>query len=151
MSNAIIFDTESARFGLPLLFSGQTQKEVYVNEAHAIMDALLHCAIEGVASSAPAGPVDGMNWLIGDNAIGEWEGKSGSLACRQAGGWIYIAPRDGLQILNRATGQICRYFGGWQFPARMNAPTGGGVIDAEARDAIGQLILALQALGFAQT
>jgi len=147
MSNPITFDTASPRFGLPLLFAGQSQKEVYVNEAHAITDALLHCAVEGVAVTPPASPVDGTNWLIGDGASGEWSGKSGALACRQAGGWIYILPRDGMQALDRSTGQLRRYAGGWKAAAAVMAASGGSVVDAEARGAIAQVIAALKTVG----
>lgn len=147
MSTPITFDTASPRYGLPLLFAGQSQKEVYVNEAHAIADALLHCAIEGTAMTPPTNPVDGTNWLIGNNPTGDWAGNSGALACRQAGGWIYVPPKDGLQVLDRSSGQIHRYFGGWSSAAQVTAPSAGTVVDVEARSAIAQLITALQATG----
>lgn len=147
MSTPVTFDTASPRYGLPLLFTAQSQKEVYVNEAHAIADALLHCAIEGIATAAPTSPVEGTNWLIADGASGDWAGRSGSLACYQAGGWIYVLPRDGLQVLNRATGQMHRYFGGWHCASAITAPNAGSVIDTQARAAITQIMAALQAAG----
>jgi hypothetical protein len=147
MSDPITFDTVSPRFALPLLFSGQSQKEIYVNEAHAITDALLHCAIEGVAATPPTSPNDGENWLIAAGSSGEWAGKSDSIACRQAGGWIYVAPKDGLTILNRSNGQRTRYFGGWQTSSNVATPIGGTTVDNEARSAINQILSAMRTYG----
>ena len=147
MSTPVTFDTASPRFGLPLLFSGQSQKEVYVNEAHGIVDALLHCAIEDVSDLPPEIPVDGRNWLIGSNPTGEWEGKNGCLACRQAGGWIYIMPKNGLEVFNVKTEQMYFYFDGWRCASQIHEPIGGNIIDVEARFVISQLISALKSLG----
>ena len=151
MSDPISFDTLSPRFGLPLLFSGQAQKEVYVNEAHALIDALLHCAVESVATAPPAIPADGSNWLIGAAAIGDWSGKSNSIACRQDGNWIYVSPRDGMIVLNRATGQQLRYVGTWTAAANVPPPSSGNVVDVEARAAIISILTALEAFGILAT
>jgi hypothetical protein len=59
MTDPVTFDSASPRFGLPLLFAGQSQKEVYVNEAHILVDALLHCA----GSWAQHHPAFGADWL----------------------------------------------------------------------------------------
>ena len=147
MSDPISFDSTSPRFGLPLLFAGQAQKEVFVNEAHALADALLHCAIEGIATAPPASPVEGTNWLVAAAATGDWAGKVGLLAPRQGGNWIFVSPRDGMRLMNRATGQDMRFAGTWQNPAAPASPAGGTVIDDGARTAIAGLITALRAAG----
>jgi hypothetical protein len=143
MSDPIVFTSASPRFGLPLLFAGQAQKEVFVNEAHALTDALLHPAIEGQADDPPSAPAEGETWLVGALPIGAWADHAGELASYQAGGWIFAAPRDGLRLLDRATGQDIRYRGGWQRPATPAEPTGGATVDAEARTAIAALVAAL--------
>ena len=151
MSDPLLFDTASPRFGLPLLFAGQAQKEVFVNEAHALADALLHCAIEGEASAPPSVPVEGTSWLIASGATGAWAGKSGMLACRQAGNWLFVAPRDGLLVLDRSSGQTLRYRGSWIVPEIPLEPTGGSTVDSEARTAISQLFAALRVAGIFPT
>ncbi len=147
MPSPIQFDSTSPRFGLPLLFAGQSQKEVFVNEAHALADALIHCAIEGEASAPPAAPVDGTSWLIGASPSGDWAGQSGKIACRQAGNWLFVSPRDGMRILNKASGQDIRFLANWRIPARPALPTGGTIIDVQARSALSGLVDSLVLAG----
>ena len=147
MSDPVSFTSVTPRHGLPLLFSGQSAKEFSVNEAHARADALLHPAIEGEASTPPASPDEGECWLVGAAATEAWDGEDGKLACFAAGNWLFVAPRDGLCVLDRATGQIVRYADGWQVAEPPAAPTGGSTTDAEARAAIVGLIDALRTAG----
>lgn len=152
MSDPFLFDTASPRFGLPLLFAGQAQKEMFVNEAHALADALLHCAIEGTATTPPTAPVEGENWLVDISATGAWTGQDGKIACRQSGNWLFVPPVDGMRLLDRATGQERRFFGTWLAPATPAAPAGGTTVDAEARACLEALIETLREAGvFAQT
>lgn len=147
MPDPISYTSASPRYALPLLFSGQTQKEFYVNEAHALTDALLHPAIEGEAEDPPADPAEGECWLVGGVPTGEWASHAGDLASFQAGAWIFATPRDGMRLFDRSTGQDIRYSEGWQRAAAIVAPVGGGTVDAEARAAIAGLIAALIAGG----
>jgi hypothetical protein len=147
MSDPIAFASLSPRFGLPLLYAGQAQKELHVNEAHALIDALLHCAIEGMAVAPPANPAEGTCWLIAPNPTGAWIGKSGKLACWQSGNWLYTAPRDGMRLLDRSTGQDRRFVGTWRIPVRPTLPSSGTMVDAEARAAIAAILTCLESGG----
>ena len=133
---------------LPTTIAGQAQKEFFVNEAHALTDALLHPAVEGEADAPPASPGAGECWLVGATPNGAWADHAGELASYQGGDWIFAAPRDGLRMLDRSTGQEVRYRGGWVRPATPAQPAGGATVDTEARAAIVGLIAALVAGGF---
>lgn len=147
MSDPFLFDITSPRLGLPLLFAGQAQKEAFVNEALAITDALLHCAIEGEASTPPSTPAEGEAWLVAASATGAWEGHDGAIACRQGGNWLFVTPVDGMRVLDRTTGQEGRFHAGWHWPVTPASPSGGATIDAEARLAIAAIIAALRTAG----
>lgn len=147
MSEPSIFPATSPRFGLPLLFTGQAQKESFVNEAHALTDALMHCAIEGEAETPPDAPVEGTAWLVGSGATGAWLGHDGAIACRQSGNWLYVSPKDGMRVLDRSTGQSRTFFGSWKIATAPQEPTGGSIVDSEARAALLELIGALRVAG----
>ena len=143
MTDPITFTSATPRYALPLLFSGQAAKEFYVNEAHALTDALLHAACEGEAAGPPTTPAEGETWLIASDATGEWAGEDGKLASRQSGNWLLTAPRDGMRLFDKSTCQLLLYRGGWQRPVAPTVADGGDVVDAEARAAIADLITAL--------
>lgn len=147
MTDPITFESATPRFGLPLLFVGQAQKETHVNEAHVIADAIMHCAIAGEASAPPISAVDGECWLVGSGASGVWTNQSGKIACHHAGNWLFITPPAGMRVFNRASGQDLRYDGIWRFPEAPSLPSGGSTVDAEARSAISALIARLRDAG----
>lgn len=147
MPDPITYASTTPRLGIPLLFSGQVQKEFYINEGHALIDALLHAACEGEAVSPPATPADGETWIVANGADGSWTGEDGKLANWQSGTWLFIAPSDGMRIYDRSTGQLLLHSGGWQRPAAPADPSGGTTVDSEARAAISGLISALIAGG----
>ena len=131
----------------PERVAGQAQKEFYVNEAHALADALLHAACEGEAAAPPADPAEGETWLVASGATGDWEGEDGKLAAFQSGTWLFVQPNDGMRLFDRATGQVLLYRSGWQRPLAPAEPDGGTTVDAEARTAIAGLIAALVEAG----
>lgn len=125
----------------------QAQKEIFVNEAHARIDGLLHIVVEGNILAPPADAVDGQCWIIGAGASGEFQGKADQLAFRQLGQWFFAPPRIGMRAYNRSAGQSCHYDSGWTKAEVVTGPAGGSVIDVEARASISGIMQALQASG----
>nr|WP_161593707.1 DUF2793 domain-containing protein [Parerythrobacter lutipelagi] len=147
MSEPIQFTDTSARFGLPFLRAGQSQKEFFVNEAFTLSDFLHHTSILGVLQSPPATPTDGDVWLIENGATAEWTGQDGKLAGWFGNVWHYIAPSAGMRVFDQAAGQFALFSADWQYAARPAAVVDGPVIDAELRAAFNELIEALGTAG----
>ena len=147
MSNPIPFLSTTPRFALPLLFVGQAQKEVTVNEAIAVADLLLHTAVEAELDQPPAAPVAGQVWLVGPQPSGSWAGCAGSLAGWSEGGWRMIPPRAGMRIFDRSRNSFRVFVDGWRSPSAPSLPTGGSLVDVEARKALADVFSALSAAG----
>lgn len=127
---------ETSRHRLPLLAVSQAQKEITHNEALAIIDVLLHTAIEGILATVPAvADADmGKCWLVGASPTGIWNGKAGFIAAYVGGSWRYIAPQDGMRIWNRASAShLFRIDGQWLDGPSIPNPSAGTVVDVEAR------------------
>lgn len=136
MTEPIAFDAQSARHALPLLVAGQAQKEFFVNEAFARIDALLHPAIEGEATEPPAAPQPGECWLVAAPATGPWAQHEEELASWDGTQWTFCTPHEGMMLFDRAAGARIVFRTGWQRITRPAAPAGGAVVDSEARAAI---------------
>lgn len=147
MTEPIAFDARSARHALPLLVAGQAQKEFFVNEAFARIDALLHPAIEGEATEPPGSPAPGECWLVAAPASGAWALREDELASWDGTQWTFCAPCEGMLLFDRSTGARIVFRGGWQRISRPAAPAGGAVVDAEARAAIAAVSDMLATLG----
>ena len=140
---------QTARFALPLLATAQAQKEVTHNEALALLDALVHAAIEdGPVATLPTSPVAGQCWIVGSGASGAWAGQGDKLAIWTEGGWRFAPPRSGMRLFRLSDGAWLRFHAGaWALPEAVATPAGGVTIDSEARSAIAALILLLEAQG----
>ena len=142
------------RLGLMTVIPGQAQKEISVNEGLHLLDAIVSGAVEEPArTDPPATPIVGTSYIIGNQATGEWSGHEGALAAFTPGGWRYVAPTDGLTVLEKTTGSTLRYrSGAWEqvLGARQAAipdVTGGTTIDVESRVTIAAILNALRAHG----
>jgi hypothetical protein len=158
----------SARFHLPLIQPGQAQKEVFHNEALALIDAALHAAVEeGPLADPPSVPAEGTCWLVAADATGAWSGQDGHIAAWTSGGWRFVAPPAGMHVWDKAAGVSRRWSGsGWNGGEMAVAaieiagqqvvgvrqpdvpsPSGGTIIDIEARAAIDAITVALKSHG----
>jgi uncharacterized protein DUF2793 len=156
------------RFALPFILPGQAQKELFHNEALARIDAALHPAVEGPPESEPpAGPAPGECWIVAPGATGDWAGRDTMLASWTEGGWRFVAPSPGMSAWNKATnlpllwdgdqwreGELrcaALLVGGVQVVGERQpgvpSPSGGTIIDGEARAAINALTAALMSHG----
>ena len=158
----------TSRLALPFIVPGQAQKEFYHNEALARIDVALHASVEGAAlASAPENPTEGQCWIVGSGATGAWSGEEGSIAGWTAGGWRFIYPVAGMSVWNKSAGYRISWLGsewsggeiraaeiriagkkvvGERQPA-VASPSGGTVIDAEARAVIVALTATLKSHG----
>jgi hypothetical protein len=156
------------RFALPFILPGQAQKEAFHNEALLRIDAMLSPSAEGPPrSEPPANPDEGECWIVAEGASGAWAGKAHSLACWTGAGWRHLPPRPGTTVWNKADAVPLQWNGsGWSTGAiacggvlvggqqvvgerqpAVASPSGGTIIDAEARSALNALIATLMSHG----
>ena len=149
MSDPIAFPAATPALGLPLLIAGQAQKEFFVNEAFCLLDAL-HA--RAVTASQPAPPAAGAGaeggcYRVTAPATGAWAGQEDALAVLIGGAWRFIAPAEGLLVFDRAADRMMIFRSQWQPAALVPLPSGGTVVDTEARAAVAALVAALQTVG----
>lgn len=156
------------RLQLPLLSTGQAQKEATVNEALETLDVITAGAVEeGPRNDPPATPEIGSTYIVGSSPTSEWTGKTQFLAAFTGGGWRLLPPMSGMTVYVKADDQWANYragiwevgtirgttvvIGGKQVVGRQVAaiadPAAGSIIDAEARATIGQMLDAMRQHG----
>jgi hypothetical protein len=146
----------TARIGLPLLVAGQGQKEITHNEALILLDAVIGCIVESRNLEVPPdSPGMGMCWLVPSDATGDWAGKAGRIAVSTAGGWRFLLPfegatlfvRDGRERLRRLDDAWITDTGSGAPREAIPNPTGGSVVDSEARATVAAILDRLRELG----
>lgn len=147
MAQAISFPSTTANMALPLLFSGQAQKEFILNQSFAVLDALMAASVEAAHSAPPQAPEDGQCYLVAENATGAWAGHEDQIAARIGASWHFVTPIEGMEVFDRSSGQRAVFKSQWQFAAAPADPQGGATVDAEARAALTAIISALKSFG----
>lgn len=147
MSDPIAFPSATRAIGLPLLMAGQAQKEFFVNQSLCVLDAVFARAVLASLPAPPASPAEGDSYRITAPAAQAWAGFEHHLAILIGGDWHFVAPQEGLQIFDRAEGHTLVFRSDWQRADAPPAPSGGGIVDVQARAAIEALIQSLQTIG----
>ena len=156
------------RFALPFILPGQAQKELFHNEALALLDLALHPVVEGPPiGEPPGGPEAGRCWIVAAAAGGDWTGRDNMLAMWSESGWRFLAPVPGTIAWNQSASLPLLWDGSqWREGALLCAglvvngvqvvgprqasvpsPSGGTIIDEEARAAINAITAALMSHG----
>ncbi len=147
MPDPLIFPSTTENLRLPLLIAGQAQKEFFVNQALGILDALQRSAVAASQASPPAQAAEGDCYRVTAPALSDWAGCEDHVAVRIGDAWHLVPPRDGMRLYDTAADEQLLYRGGWQNAQTPALPAGGTVVDAEARTALEQLVIALQNVG----
>ena len=161
-------DDRSARLALPLLQPSQAQKEMFHNEALALLDIAVQPVARSVGEAAPPStPQVGQCWIVGSAPTGEWAGHALALAGFTAGGWRFVSPFQGFAVWSIADGCLATFEGSaWSIgkvagsalviggvrvvgaqASAIPEPIGGGLVDAEARSTVAAILAALRTHG----
>lgn len=164
-------DLATPRLALPLLSAGQAQKEMFHNEALLRLDLALHGIVAGVGIEIPpSAPVPGGCWILGAEPVGDWSGHAHEVAGWTGSGWRFLAPFEGMRF-QRSDGVGDTVFtdGAWRQGAAhgpliinnvqivggqlapITEPSGGSVVDVEARFTILAVLVALREHGLIAT
>lgn len=159
--------TNSPRFGLPFILPGQTQKELFHNEALQKLELIVQPVITALSrNDPPAQPSKGQSFIVGTEPTGAWQTYANHVAGWTEGGWIFVRPFTGLQVMLE-NGETARFEGErWRVgvehlrEVRVNGtkvlgaqcpniplPAGGATADVQARAALVAIITALQQHG----
>jgi len=147
MTAAIEFPSTTPHFALPLLFSGQAQKEFYINQAISVIDSMLQGGVSDSLSTPPANPSEGEAFRVLPSSTGVWAQREDQLAIWIGGSWHYVQPALGMMIFDRAASTMLYFKAGWQNASEPAVPVGGTTVDNEARAAVSDLISALKTMG----
>lgn len=158
----------SARFALPLLQSGQAQKEIFHNEAITLLDLIVQATVVDAGLTVPPdAPEPGQAWIVGPAPTGAWTGRANAIAGWTDGGWRFVTPAEGMAVWVGASALTARYTSGaWSIgpltatkmvvsgkqvvgprAAAITDPAGGAVIDAESRATVATILAMLRVHG----
>ena len=157
------------RLGLPLLVAGQVQKELFHNEALALIDLLLAGSVEGAPITAPpASPIIGNFYRVASTGTsGAFVGHEGALAGWSVAGWRFVVAVEGMRLTDRVSGVELAYRGGAWTSGSVRASeilvngikvvgvrgsaiadvAGGSTIDAPVRAAVALILATLRTHG----
>jgi hypothetical protein len=160
------------RFSLPFLDVGQTNKELTHNEALQTLDILVGALVESPPLADPPGaPLVGSAYIVAANPSGAWAGMAQSIAAWTSGGWRFVKPAEGLMVFVRSAGLFALFRQNtWEQgisraaalviadqqvvgprAAAIAGPSGGTIVDQEARGTIAAILGALRQHGLIES
>jgi uncharacterized protein DUF2793 len=118
-------------------------------------------------ASPPSTPSLGVCYIVATAPTGAWTGKANCLTAYTSGGWRFVTPFEGLTAYIRSTGTWALYrAGAWEAGllrgasvviggqqvlgsrvAAIPSPTGGAIIDTQARSIVDQILTAMRQHG----
>ncbi|WP_017669056.1 DUF2793 domain-containing protein [Sandarakinorhabdus sp. AAP62] len=154
------------RLALPLIAAGQAQKDVTHNEAVLALDRLVALEVNSRSLMVPpSAPQTGACYIVPAAGSVAWGHPAGTLLHWQGAAWLPETPRDGQIALLVDEGLMLIHRGNWRDlwpvaglvvsgravlavpPVSLAAPSGGAIIDSEARTVLTALLAALQQQG----
>ncbi len=160
--------TATPRLNIPLIASGQAQKDVTHNEAILAIDQLIAlAAVSRSVVAPPTNPTFGAVYLVPVNGVSAWGAAAGTMMYWQGNGWSAVQPRTGQLALIVDEGIMISFRQTWQSlwpvagleiggravltasPTTITSPVGGATVDSEARLAITSIISLLVQQGLA--
>jgi hypothetical protein len=101
---------ETAHLKLPVLEAGQAQKHVTVNEALAMLDALVQPSVlDADRTMPPASPAEGDRHIVAAGGAGAWSGRDHRIAVRSGGAWVFHDPAEGWQVWDQSADASLRW------------------------------------------
>jgi hypothetical protein len=110
--------------GITLVQQSQAQKEVTVNQAFTLIDAILNTGAKSRSTSTPPGsPANGDVYIVGSSPTGAWSGQAGNIAWYNQT-WNFLTPLEGATFWVHDESAVYTYNGtSWIMTARaINQP-----------------------------
>lgn len=101
--------------GITYVQAAQSQKHVTVNEAFALLDAVVQLGVKGRSLlNPPASPVEGDRWIVPAGATGAWAGQTNKVAVLRDGVWLFVTPLEGWIAFSADEGSLVFSNNAWQ-------------------------------------
>jgi hypothetical protein len=103
--------TTTTHLGITLVEQSQAQKEVTVNQAFTLIDAVLNTGAKSRTTSTPPGsPSTGDVYIVGSSPTGAWSSQAGNIAYYNQS-WNFITPLEGAELWVHDESSIYMYNG----------------------------------------
>jgi hypothetical protein len=144
----------TARHGFFKWAAGLTQSDTILNDLLEKLEIKLNASVVSrTVTAEPGSPSGGDMYILGATHTGtDWGGYAQhDIAYYDGTAWSNLTPIEGMQAVVADDDEIVVFnaaawgpFAALTLASKINDPSGGGTIDAEARTAIGSIIDALE-------